>query len=103
MSKVSVALCIAPDHPAFPGHFPGRPIVPGVVLLDAALKAIARGTGLDLAACHLEAVKFLYPVGPAQPLALEFEHAAGGSIRFAILNAERRVATGSVRPRAPVG
>ena len=29
------------DHPAFAGHFPGTPILPGVVLLDTALQAIA--------------------------------------------------------------
>ncbi|MBS1142561.1 MAG: hypothetical protein H6R13_4014, partial [Proteobacteria bacterium] len=25
------------DHPALTGHFPGRPIMPGVVLLDQAI------------------------------------------------------------------
>lgn len=28
------ALRIGADHPCLPGHFPGRPVVPGVVLLD---------------------------------------------------------------------
>ena len=28
------------DHPSLPGHFPGRPIVPGVVMLERVLEAI---------------------------------------------------------------
>ena len=31
---------VAADHPALPGHFPGRPIVPGVVILDHVQQAI---------------------------------------------------------------
>ena len=38
-ARVSAWLRIAPDHPALAGHFPGHPIVPGVLLLDEALHA----------------------------------------------------------------
>ena len=36
----SVALAIAADHPAFAGHFPGRPLLPGVALLSEVLEAV---------------------------------------------------------------
>lgn len=35
LDEVSVPVTFAADHPSIPGHFPGRPIVPGVVVLDA--------------------------------------------------------------------
>ena len=28
------------EHPALPGHFPGQPVVPGVVILEAVQTAI---------------------------------------------------------------
>ena len=37
------------DHPAFAGHFPGHPIVPGVVLLDRAVQMAQRLRGGPLA------------------------------------------------------
>lgn len=90
------ALPIDPGHPAFAGHFPGAPIVPGVVLLDQALHAIASATGVSLAACELRAVKFLSPLAPGVAVVLVSEVQANGAIRFEILADQRKIATGSV-------
>lgn len=90
------ALPINPEHPAFAGHFPGAPIVPGVVLLDEALHAIACATGVSLAACELRAVKFLSPLAPGVAVVLATELLANGAIRFEILADQRKIATGSV-------
>lgn len=91
---------IAADHPAFAGHFPGRPIVPGVVLLDHALHAIGQATGLPVETGQLGQAKFLSPVGPDSELAVRFEQTATGSIRFDVLQGERKVASGVITPRA---
>jgi 3-hydroxymyristoyl/3-hydroxydecanoyl-(acyl carrier protein) dehydratase len=90
-------LSIAPDHPAFAGHFPGMPIVPGVVLLDEALFAIGARLGTDLSACQVSTVKFLNPVCPGEPVQVCFETLATGAIRFDIVSCERKVAIGSIR------
>ena len=57
--------CIPVDHPSLPGHFPGRPVVPGVVLLDAAFAMIlAQRPGRMVTGVHT--VKFTQPVRPGQ-------------------------------------
>ena len=91
MSTHRIAIAIAPDHPAFAGHFPGRPIVPGVLLLDLAQREIEASTGLRLQA--LATVKFLSPVLPGQPLTLAFEVDAG-QVRFECLRDTQAVAKG---------
>lgn len=95
-------LLIAPDHPAFAGHFPGAPIVPGVVLLDAAVHAVLQalrpstsGSG-SRTSCQISAAKFLSPVGPGEPLTLCYATSASGSIRFDISSGRRKVATGTL-------
>lgn len=87
-------LAFAADHPAFAGHFPGNPILPGVALLDAALLDIATACGLDLAECRLAAAKFHAFVRPGAALALESERRADGSIRFTIHGDAALVASG---------
>ena len=59
-------LCIDAAHPALAGHFPGRPVVPGVVLLDRVLDAAQRLFGLRTEALRLPQVKFLQPLLPQQ-------------------------------------
>jgi 3-hydroxymyristoyl/3-hydroxydecanoyl-(acyl carrier protein) dehydratase len=93
---------VAPDHPALAGHFPGMPVVPGVVLLDEALHAIGAALGADLSACRIASVKFLSPALPGQ--ALEVLHdgdgGAGGAVRFTLMHGERKVAAGVIHRHA---
>jgi len=60
---------IPADHPALSGHFPGNPVVPGVVLLDRVL-AVARS--LDLGPVSgLPQVKFLKVLRPGTGFRIE--------------------------------
>ncbi|RFU45671.1 AMP-binding protein [Paraburkholderia sp. DHOC27] len=90
----ALTFTIPADHPALPGHFPGQPIVPGVVLLDHAITMIGAALGRSLDPCRLTSAKFLHPAAPDQPLTLSFEVAASGAIRFTISAAGRTVASG---------
>jgi 3-hydroxyacyl-[acyl-carrier-protein] dehydratase len=95
----AAVLTIAADHPALAGHFPGMPVVPGVVLLDEALDAIGAALGADLSACRIASVKFLSPVLPGQAVEVLHESSAG-SIRFTLMHGERKVASGVIHRHA---
>ena len=86
------------DHPAFAGHFPGTPILPGVVLLDMALHAIAIAAEIGLEGCEISAIKFLSPVNPGDRLEIRHNRAGGGAIRFDIMAGVRKIASGSIVP-----
>ena len=89
------------DHPAFAGHFPGTPILPGVVLLDTALQAIADASGIALDRCEISSVKFLSPANPGDALEIQHEISASGTIRFDIVAGMRKIASGSIVGRSP--
>lgn len=57
---------IAADHPCLAGHFPGRPLVPGVVLLEQVLHAVEVHAGIEAGALRLPQVKFIAPLLPGQ-------------------------------------
>jgi len=90
------------DHPVFAGHFPGAPIVPGVMLLDAALHTIAAAAGIALDICEINSVKFLSPARPGEELVIQHILSAGGAIRFDVVAGTRKVASGSIVPGSPV-
>ncbi|HUY83455.1 MAG TPA: hypothetical protein VMU86_02680 [Steroidobacteraceae bacterium] len=92
-------LGITPDHPAYAGHFPGNPVLPGVVLLDAALRRLAAAGWIDPAACDIPWFKFTAPVRPPDRVALEVEEDTEGAMRLRIACGERIVATGVARER----
>jgi len=89
------ALQVAAEHPAYPGHFPGRPILPGVVILSEVLAAIARDTGREASSWRISTAKFLRPVGPGTPLTLTHTAEPRG-LRFEVRASTGVVATGTV-------
>jgi 3-hydroxymyristoyl/3-hydroxydecanoyl-(acyl carrier protein) dehydratase len=88
------------DHPAFEGHFPGEPVLPGVVLLAEALALIEADTGIAADGWTLESGKFHGVVGPGARL--EFVHRAhgGNGRRFEVREEGRLVASGVLARRA---
>jgi 3-hydroxymyristoyl/3-hydroxydecanoyl-(acyl carrier protein) dehydratase len=89
-------LCIAADHPAYEGHFPGFPLLPGAALLDEALHEIELHRGIDLAQWQVASAKFSGAVRPGDPLTLEHSAAGDSSIRFAIRSPKGAVASGTL-------
>lgn len=93
---------VPPDHPAFAGHFPGRPILPGVLLLDMALHVVADATGVGQEGCEIGTVKFLGPAKPGDTLELRYDSAADSIIRFDIVAGARKIASGNIMLRSSV-
>lgn len=72
---------ISAQHPSLPGHFPGHPLVPGVVVLDR-IAAALEGAG---AGCfrRIVAVKFMAPLRPGQDAELRAS-VEGARVRFRV-------------------
>ena len=69
---------ISADHPSLPGHFPGAPLVPGVVILDEVLAAL-RDRHKDCQLTAIRAVKFLQPLKPEQPFTIGLSASTDGA------------------------
>ncbi|WP_042301537.1 AMP-binding protein [Paraburkholderia kururiensis] len=91
---------IPADHPALPGHFPGRPIVPGVVLLERALTAIGAALNRPLDAYRLSSAKFPSSASPDEPLDVHYDITASGAVRFTVSASGRIVASGALSASA---
>ena len=85
------------DHPALPGHFPGRPVVPGVVVLERVVEAIEAAQG-PLGALRLPQVKFVQPLLPGEYADIAIEAMPGDVPRwkFRVTRGETAIASGEV-------
>jgi 3-hydroxyacyl-[acyl-carrier-protein] dehydratase len=92
-------ITIAADHPVYAGHFPNFPVLPGAVLLDEVLRAIAGERGGDLNVWQIASAKFLGAVRPGDALHVEFDAQTPGAIRFSVLAAGRKVVSGVLNER----
>lgn len=88
-------LRIDSGHPSLPGHFPGQPVVPGVLLLDAVQAALEEKLG-EISALRFVQVKFQRPLLPGQTATVMLEDSGKGGWRFRIQHGDETIASGEV-------
>lgn len=93
--SVEIEDVIDPAHPALPGHFPGNPIVPAVVLLERVAAAIEGAFGAQARVVRLPAVKFLAPLAPGERFRIVLERQDAGAVRFSLVRDGEAFAVGS--------
>lgn len=71
-------------HPALAGHFPGNPVVPGVVLLQRVAAAWKAWRGARLGKFD---AKFMRPLLPDEDAVIELREDATG-VRFSVTRAD---------------
>lgn len=91
---------VAADHPCLPGHFPGRPLVPGVILLERAIEALEARHGA-LRGLRLTQAKFVQPLLPGETAQVQLEPlppAPSGAARwrFRVRRGETLLASGEI-------
>jgi len=99
--SAEIALVVPRDLHFFRGHFPGAPVVPGVVQIKWAISLAQRylGIGHDFAA--MEKVKFQRAMTPESRVTLTLEYiAAAQTLRFSFASRDGRCSSGQLRPSA---
>lgn len=91
-----ISINIPKSHPSIPGHFPGHPIVPGVVILDHVFSALKQWRG-EIELASLPSVKFLHPIFPDMTFTIAFENTENNRYRFLCLNGEQTLVSGEFR------
>ncbi|MBV8167788.1 MAG: AMP-binding protein [Alphaproteobacteria bacterium] len=93
--ETSVTVVFDADHPALPGHFPGRPLVPGVVLLDAIVREARDAFELGPLAGIAQA-KFRHAVPPGAATEVALRRLAAARVGYQVRLNGQVVATGEL-------
>ena len=95
---IELDLRITADLASLRGHFPGLPIVPGVCLLDWAVRNAVRHLGLLEAGTPRFQVKFRHVLQPGNEVTLFLHRRPNGGVRFEYRRVAVVYATGTIFP-----
>lgn len=90
---------IGADHPALAGHFPGHPVIPGVVMLGEIMDAVRVMIKENIEFVGMPSAKFLAPLNPGEPLTIRLDRPVNGVAEFTCTTGSRLIANGSLRYR----
>jgi 3-hydroxyacyl-[acyl-carrier-protein] dehydratase len=82
------------DHPSFAGHFPGRPIVAGVLILEQAAQALQAWRGASVR--QVIDAKFLAPLLPEQDAVVELADAGERRYRMVVRRGDEILLRGTL-------
>jgi 3-hydroxymyristoyl/3-hydroxydecanoyl-(acyl carrier protein) dehydratase len=95
--SVRLVLFVPAGLPFFADHFPGFPILPGVVQIDWAVRLARRYFAGVETSFGVDGFKCRAPVRPETELTLELAHdSQRSSLRFAYAAGERPISSGTV-------
>ncbi len=97
---LSGAYVIGPEHPALAGHFPGNPVVPGVIVLQRVFALLESSLPEPMAVSVIEA-KFLRPLRPAETCTIAIQQAGERKLTFDCRMQREIVARGTLVLDAP--
>jgi 3-hydroxymyristoyl/3-hydroxydecanoyl-(acyl carrier protein) dehydratase len=97
---VTLSIEIPGIGPLFEGHFPGRPILPGIAELVLVARALAPG-GNAAEVSAIPFTRFRGLVLPAETLSVAASPRGGGIVRFDVRRAGTLVANGAMAFGAP--
>ncbi len=96
-ARARLELVVPAGHPCFDGHFPGRPILPGVVQIDWAIRLGEQHLGPCTPFRGFGPIKFMRTIGADATLLLALERdAARNVLRFDYSEAGATCSTGRV-------
>jgi len=95
---VTIELAVPDDLPLFAGHFPGAPILPGVILISWAATCAEAYLGWKGDSLGVDHLKFNAAVWPGEALQLTLAPTPAGGVRFDFQAAGKPKAAGVFRP-----
>jgi 3-hydroxyacyl-[acyl-carrier-protein] dehydratase len=88
---------ISPNHPALSGHFPGNPVVPGVVILNELVRATEAWLHWTGEPLSVASVKFMRLLRPSEPFTFLLEQLSEHRVSFAVLRGQTKIAAGTLQ------
>lgn len=89
---------IPSTHPAIPGHFPGNPVVPGVLILERVKQSVVALSGIATVEGFPQ-VKFVSPLRPDEPFVVCVASGGPGIYAFECHRDGELMCTGRIKMR----